>query len=146
MDKLELLPQRITVENMQGSHHPGNRSLSRCWHAASWQRRVEDCAQNSPHCFGYNTCILEQFLGRNPPQLCPRKECLIITIPVDKGRRRTLVNQLNAFVVGSNLLECLRNSESDYNVVELTAFRSLSTSRMFRHPELPGYFAGLSIM
>lgn len=111
MDELELMPRHITVENIQGSHHPGNRSHSRCWHPASWQRRAEDCAQNSPHCFGYDTCILEQFLSRNPPQLCPRKESLNITIPADKGRRRTLVNQLNAFVVGGNLLAILRKSD-----------------------------------
>ena len=38
------------------------------------------------------------------------------------------------------VLKCSRRTK----LAELTAFRSLSTSLMFLHPELPGYFAGSS--
>src|SRR6266851_2531756 len=34
-DGFELLPPHVTVENIQGNHHPDNRLHSRCWYRAS---------------------------------------------------------------------------------------------------------------
>jgi hypothetical protein len=58
----------------------------------------------------------------------------------EKDAKRTRMNQLNALVVCSNLLKgykglvCVKTLYCVH-----TALRSLSTSLMLRHPELPGY-------
>lgn len=62
------------------------------------------------------------------------------------GKKHTLVDQLDALVVGSNLLETQSMFSTTHYVFRLTAFKSLSTSRIFLHPELPGYLAGFSTM
>lgn len=56
------------------------------------------------------------------------------------------MDQLDALVVGGNLLETQSMFSTTHNMLWLTAFKSLSTSRIFRHPELPGYLAGFSTM
>jgi hypothetical protein len=71
----------VTVENIQGSHHPDNRLHLGCWYPVSLQRRAEGCAQNFLRCFGYDAYTFERFLGRNLLQLCPRMNRLIMTIP-----------------------------------------------------------------
>lgn len=64
------------------------------------------------------------------------------TIIIDDG-----LNESDALMVRRNLLltpllvELLKESQS-----RRTAFKSLSTSLILRHPELPGYCAGLSTM
>src|SRR5882762_5210139 len=60
------------------------------------------------------------------------------------------MDKLDTLVIGGDLLHVHTSGQQtaqDLNEGGVrTALRSLSTSRMFLHPELPGYCAGLSIM
>lgn len=132
---------------MQETHHPNSRLRSRHWYSVSWQPRAKGCAQSSLHCFGYDTCTLERFSGRNPPPL--RRDRIVSLSRFRLSRGKAYFGAVIEFLCGWQRFarDVTQNPIVSINTIYwLTAFRSLSTSRIFRHPELPGYLAGLSIM